>query len=113
MSRPRKDASAKRSRPVTFWLTPDEFAQLEATAMRAGLRVNELARRLTGRGRRRVVIEMTGRVDPAFLAQVHALGVNLNQIVKTAHLRGTVSPKIEEVCDEIRRVVLSAVEAHE
>jgi len=110
MSRPRKAHDERRTHSVTFWLTPDEFAQLQGAAERAGVRANELARRLTQRGRLRLVIQATRRTDPAFLAQVRALGVNLNQLVKAAHLRGQVSPKIEEVCDEIRRVVLAAVE---
>lgn len=109
MSRPRKTSDAQHSRQVIFRLTETEYAQLEAVAGRAGLRVNELARRLTQRGRHRLVIQTTNRHDPAFIAQVQRLGANLNQIVKRAHLREYVSPKVEEICDEIRRIVLTAV----
>lgn len=110
MPRPRKTSDTQHSRLVIFRLTEPEYAQLEALAKRAGLRVNELARRLTRRGQRRVVIQLTRRHDPAFISQVQRLGANLNQIVRRAHLRESVSPKVEEVCDEIRRLVLAAVQ---
>src|SRR5262245_46710426 len=106
MPRPRKQSDTQHSRQVIFRLTDAEYADLEAKALRAGLRgVNELARRMTRRGRNRLVIEVSRRHDPAFISQVQRLGANLNQLVKRAHMRGYVSPKIEELCDEIRRLV--------
>jgi hypothetical protein len=115
MPRPPKPTAVQHTRQVIFRLTEAEYAQLETLAGRAGLRVNELARRLTQRGRHRLVIQTTRRHDPAFIAQVKRLGANLNQIVKRAHLREFVSPKVEEVCDEIQRIILAAAndEAHE
>lgn len=110
MPRPRKTSDALATHQVIFRLTGDEYAQLEAVAARAGLRVNELARRLTRRGRHRLIIHTSRRHDPAFIAQIRALGNNLNQIAMRANLTGRVSPKVESVCDEIRRMVLSAVE---
>lgn len=110
MSRPRKAEAAKRTHPVTFWLNDEEFTQLEAAAQRSGLRVNELARRLTRRGPHRLVIQTTRRHDPAYIAQIRALGNNLNQIAMRANLTGRVSSKLENLCDEIRRLVLAAVD---
>lgn len=112
MSRPRKAAATRRTHPITFWLTPDEFARLEATALQAGLRVNELARRVTCHGRQRVVIQTTRRHDPAFIAQLRRLGNLLNQLTMRSHLTGRVSPKVEVLCDEIRELVLRAAEDH-
>ena len=109
MPRPRKTSDSLATRQVIFRLTEAEYAQLEALAGRAGLRVNELARRLTRRGQRRVVIQLTRRHDPAFIVQVQRLGANLNQIVKNAHIFGRVSPRVNQVCDEIQRLVLAAV----
>lgn len=110
MSRPRKTSDALATHQVIFRLTGDEYAQLEAVAARAGLRVNELARRLARRGRHRLVIQTSRRHDPAFIAQIRALGNNLNQIALRANLTGRVSPKVESLCDEIRRVVLSVLD---
>ena len=110
MSRPRKTNDTQHSHQVIFRLTGPEYARLEAVAGRAGLRVNELARLLTRRGQHRVVIETTRCHDPAFIAQIRALGNNLNQITMRSHLTGRVSPKVEMLCDEIRQMMLSAVE---
>lgn len=109
MPRPPKTTDTQHSRQVIFRLTEGEYAQLEAVAGRAGLRVNELARRLTRRGKHRLVIETTQRHDPAFIAQIRALGVNLNQLTMRSHMTGSVSPKVESLCEEIRRIVLAAV----
>lgn len=109
MPRPRKPRHTAQTRQITFRLTEAEYARLEVVAGRAGLRVNELVRRLARRGRQRVVIHTTRRHDPAFIAQVRAIGINLNQLVKTAHLRAHVPAKVDQVCDEIRRLVLAAV----
>jgi hypothetical protein len=77
------------------------------------VRVNELARRLTRRGRHRLVIHTSRRHDPAFIAQIRALGNNLNQIALRSNLTGRVSPKVESLCDEIRRVMLDAAQAED
>jgi hypothetical protein len=110
MSRPRIAEANKRIHPVTFWLNDDEYAHLQAAAQRSGLRVNELARRLTRRGQHRLVIQTTRRHDPAYIAQIRALGNNLNQIAMRANLTGRVSSKLENLCEEIRRIVLAAVD---
>jgi hypothetical protein len=109
MPRPRKNRTALASRLVVFRLTEAEYGQLEAIAARAGLRVNELARRITRRGRNRVTVQVTRRHDPAFIAQLRAIGNNLNQLTFRSHLTGEISPKVESLCDEIRQMVLEAV----
>lgn len=110
MPRPKKTPATLATRQIIFRLTENEYAELTAVAERAGLRVNELARRLARRGGHRVVVHTSRRHDPAFIAQVRAIGLNLNQLAHNAHIFGRVSPKIAEVCDEIRRVVLTAAE---
>lgn len=110
MSRPRKTSDTLATRQIIFRLSEPEYAQLEAVAARAGLRVNELARRLTRRGQHRLVVQTTRRHDPAFLAGLKAIGNNINQITTRFHLTGRVSSKMESLCDEIRRMMLSAVD---
>ncbi|MEO5958783.1 MAG: plasmid mobilization relaxosome protein MobC [Opitutaceae bacterium] len=110
MPRPKKTTATLASRQIIFRLTENEYAELAAVAGRAGLRVNELARRLARRGGQRVVIRTSRRHDPAFIAQIRGMGQNLNQLVHNAHIFGRVSPKVAEVCEEIRRIVLTAAE---
>lgn len=108
MSRPRKTSDTLKSRQVSFRLTEAEYAQLQILSIRSGLRLNDLARHLIRRGERRLVIRPSRRLDPAFIAQVRAIGHNLNQLCHNAHIFGRVSPKVAEVCEQIRRVVLEA-----
>lgn len=111
MSRPRKIKAEKRSHPITFWLTTDEFSVLHDAAERAGLRVNDLARRFACRGSRRIKIKVSKKVDPLYIAQLRALGVNLNQLTRRSHITGEVSPYLETLCEEIRQVVFEAAES--
>ena len=113
MPRPAKSPASIASKYVSFRLTEAEYAVLEATACRAGLGVNELVRRLARRSGGRVIIHTTKRYDPAFIAQVRAIGTNLNQLTHNAHIYGRISPKIGEICDEIRRIVFAAAEESE
>lgn len=113
MSRPRKSSDTQKSRQISFRLTETEYAQLEAVAERAGLRITELARRVTLKRHHRIVIHTTRRLDPAFIAHLRAVGLNLNQLVHNAHIFGRVSPKVSQLCDEIRRIVLAAAETEE
>lgn len=88
--------------------------QLEAVAARAGLRVNELARRLTRRGKHRLVIETTQRHDPAFIAQIRALGVNLNQLTMRSQRRGFVCPRVCKLAPTMRNCLnLGRIEGRE
>jgi len=113
MPRPRKTNDAQQCRHVIFRLTQTEYDQLEALATRAGMRVNALAKRLTRQANRRIVIQLTRRHDPAFIAQLKAIGNNLNQLTFRSHLTGEISPNVEKLCDEIRRMVMSAIQEDE
>jgi len=110
MSRPKKHAQNRRTRHVIFRLTPAEHERLCRLAERAGLPPNELARRLTRGGQRRVVIKTYRRCDPAFLKRIDQIGHNLNQIVKNAHIFGRISPRVELLCREIDGIINHALE---
>jgi AraC-like DNA-binding protein len=110
MARPRKSDPQRRTRQIIFRLTEAEHARLATVATQAGLSANELARRLTGSRAERVTLRVAHQHDPAFIAQLRAVGNNLNQLTMRSHLTGRVSPKIEVLCDEIREIVLAAVE---
>jgi hypothetical protein len=56
------------------------------------------------------VVKTYRRSDPAFLARLDRIGHNLNQVVKNAHIFGRVSPRIEQLCREIDRIVMQAIE---
>ena len=110
MSRPRKNAAARRTRQIIFRLTAAEYDQLSALADRAGLTPNELARWLARRARRRLVVRTLRRCDPAFLKRLDRIGQNLNQLVKNAHIFGRISPRVEMLCLAIDEIVSKALE---
>lgn len=63
MARPTKNADRRLSRHVIFRLSEEEYASLHDKAVLAGLSTNELARRLTNRGKQKLVVETTKRIE--------------------------------------------------
>ena len=110
MSRPRKNAQARRSHHIAFRLTDPEYAPLCATAERAGLSPNELGRRIVLKRHKRIVIHTYRHCDPAIVTRLNQIGINLNQLVKNAHIFGRVSPRVEELCAQIDQIVAQAIE---
>jgi hypothetical protein len=110
MSRPEKNAEERRSRIISFRVTELEFDELAAIAARAGLPPNELARRLTLRRSKRVVIHTHRRCDPALLKRIDQIGNNLNQVVKSAHIFGRLPPGLEQLCEAIDALVTQAID---
>lgn len=105
MARPKKNAERRLSRHVVFRLTEDEYESLHDKAVLAGLSTNELARRLTNRGKQRLVVKTSKRVDPAFLKRIDRIGQNLNQLVKNAHIYGRISPQVAALATTIDEII--------
>lgn len=110
MARPTKNADRRLSRHVIFRLTDAEYASLHDKAVLAGLSTNELARRLTTRGKRKLVVETTKRIDPAFLKRIDRIGQNLNQLVKNAHIYGRISPQVDALAATIDEIIHEALD---
>lgn len=110
MSRPEKNADARRSHHVIFRLTAQEYDRLSAIAARAGLAPNELARRLIRKRQGRLIIQTIRHCDPALLKRIEQIGHNLNQIVKNAHIFGRVSERIDPLCATIAQLIMQALE---
>jgi hypothetical protein len=109
MARPTKNADRRLSRHIIFRLTDEEYESLHDKAVLAGLSTNELARRLTNRGKRKLVVETTKRIDPAFLKRIDRIGQNLNQLVKNAHTFGRISPQIDALATAIDEIIHEAL----
>lgn len=110
MPRPKKTTAERRCRQVIFRLTDAEFQRLSDKADRAGIAPNDLARQLTTKAGKSLVIKTSQRCDPAYLKRIDQIGHNLNQIVKNAHIFGTVSPRLETLCQHIRQIIDEALE---
>jgi hypothetical protein len=59
---------------------------------------------------RRLVIARTTRADPALIAELNRIGVNLNQMARTANGTGRVPPELIRLCEKIEQLVMRAVE---
>jgi mobilization protein NikA len=110
MSRPPKETETKRRLQVIFRLTAAEHDRLSDQARQAGLSPNDLARHRALNGR--LVIQTYRHCDPAFLKRLDRIGHNLNQLVKSAHIFGRISPLIEPLCRTIDRLIAEALEEH-
>jgi hypothetical protein len=110
MARPTKKSDRRLSRQVIFRLTEAEYASLCDKATLAGLPPNELARRLTSKGKRKLVVKTARHLDPAFLKRIDRIGHNLNQLVKNAHIFGRVSPQIDHLCTSIDELITEAID---
>ena len=110
MPRPKKDTAERRCRQVIFRLTEAEYQRLSDKADLAGVAPNDLARNLTNKGGKSLVVKSVQRCDPAYLKRIEQIGHNLNQLVKNAHIFGRVSPRVETLCADIRQIILEAME---
>ncbi len=110
MARPKKTTAERRSRQVIFRLTEAEYQRLSDKADLAGIPPNDLAREFAIKGSKRLVVKTVRRFDPAFLKRIDQIGHNLNQVVKNAHIFGRLSPRIENLCSDIRQIVREAME---
>ena len=110
MPRPRKTTDTRLSHQVPFRLTVDEYAAFAEQARRAGVKPGELARRLAKRPQGRIIIKTSSHLDPALLKRLDRIAQNLNQLVKNAHIFKRVSPQVEQLCDQIRGIILSAAD---
>lgn len=113
MPRPRKTEARRLSRQIIFRIKAEDYAQLEAQAEKAGMSVNQLARKLTCNRKGQLVIKTEGRLDPAFIAQIRAIGYNLNQITRKFHMTGRMSSRMCDVLSQIEDIVFEVIDAED
>ena len=105
MARPRIAPSSRKAHRIVFRLSQAELLPLAQKAAAMDLSVNEAARKLVLSRVERVVVDVGHTHDPALVKQLHHIGHNLNQLVKNAHIFGRVSPRVEQLCDRIDRLM--------
>lgn len=86
MARPAKAASSQRGQYIRARMTPAELTAFDERANAAGLNRSEYLRQAALAGR--VVIKKTTAADPALIAELNKIGVNLNQLTRTANANG-------------------------
>lgn len=90
MARPRKKQDDHRRNFIGFRVTDDELAMINQRASAAGVLQSEFMRQVATSGRVRYSRRVT--TDPVVIAELNRIGVNLNQLTKTANSVGKVPP---------------------
>jgi hypothetical protein len=109
MARPQKQSDERRRyRLPSSRATADELAEVRERIRQAGITSSDYIRQaaLTAQ----VKSAQTGKADPLILAELNRIGVNLNQMTKTANATGRVPPELSRLCDKILEIVMRAVE---
>lgn len=93
-----------------FRISEAEFLRLAQKAAASDMGVNEFARLLTLSREAQIEIQTCEKADPALISQLGRIGNNLNQLVHNAHIFGRVSPKVEELCEQIEQIIDGAAD---
>ncbi len=103
MSRPKKTADKRLTKPVKFCLTGSDYAKSLQSAKTAGLTLTDYSRQLHLSGK--VVISQTRKLDYPVYDQLRRLGILLNQLTKTSNFSGKISPEIVQLSERIDRLI--------
>jgi hypothetical protein len=90
-------------------VTAAELAQIAERIRQAGIDQSEYLRWAALSAR--VEFSRTATADPMLIAELNRIGVNLNQMTRTANGAGRVPPELSRLCEKIEKLVLRAVEA--
>ena len=108
MARPQKKSDDHRQHHLRARLTADELAVFEERVRAAGVCRSDYIRQaaLTGR----LAVAAPAKSNPALIAELNKIGVNLNQMTRTANANGRVPPELTRLCERIEALVMRAVE---
>ena len=110
MARPKKAPGEKRSEQTNSRWTAAELEYLREQASRAGLSLSEYVRRRALS--LPVAPSPSSSSDPALVSELNRIGVNVNQLARTAH-RGRALPEFwQEVGTELRAALAHVVRPH-
>lgn len=107
MARPRKKDEDHRRQFLRVRVTSGELATIDERARLAGMSRSDYLRHTALAGRLRIARQAIA--DPAVIAALHRIGVNLNQITKTANILGKAPPALDQLCRKIEAIVMKAI----
>ena len=107
MARPAKKDTDRLTTVFSTRLTAGEAAAADARRAAAGLTRGEYTRAAVLNGR--VSVRRTAKADPAIVAQLLRIGVNLNQIARTANATGGVPDNLDRLCRTVEAAVMKAI----
>lgn len=108
MAQSRKDAADGRVKRIDIRVTPEELARIDERAGKAGLSRSDFIRNAAMTGR--VAVKQARHPNFQLIHELNKIGVNLNQVVHAAHIRGKLPQSLPVLCEEIERLVMQAAE---
>jgi lambda repressor-like predicted transcriptional regulator len=108
MARPQKQTETHRPHRLSVRVSADELAAFTERVKLAGVNPSEYLRQAALR-RRVSVPSAARRADPLVIAELNRIGVNLNQLTKTANSTGKVPPALDQLCRKIEEIVMRAI----
>ena len=112
MARPTKQTEERREHVVAFRVTPEEHARLSGKAREADLPLSTFARVAALRAK---VVAARGAQAPCpplpvgVLAELHRIGVNLNQLTRVANTAGRCPKAVEPLLGRIAEILDAAM----
>lgn len=107
MGRPLKRTADCREDRIEVRLTKEERARIDEQAKQAGMSRSDYVRNMVLNGQ--VTVKHT-TVDFHLIHELNKIGVNLNQLVHAAHIRGKLPQSLPAICAEIENLVAQAAE---
>jgi hypothetical protein len=108
MARPQKQSTQHRQHRLSVRVTADELAVFLDRVRQAGVDRSDYLRQAALVAR--VTAPSTARADPALIAELNRIGVNLNQMTRTANGTGRVPPELIRLCEKIDELVMKAIQ---
>lgn len=102
MARPRKQPASRRTAWISYRVTPEEKAAIQAQAAQAGFSIGDFSRQAAKKTR--IVIQQS-TADFESIDQLRRVGVNLNQIARAANAGGALPPYLERLCARIETLL--------
>jgi Bacterial mobilisation protein (MobC) len=107
MARPQKQSAQHRQHRLSVRVTADELAVFLERVRQAGIDRSDYLRQAALVTR--VTAPSTAKADPALIAELNRIGVNLNQMTRTANGTGRVPPELIRLCEKIDQLVMKAI----
>lgn len=108
MAQSRTDVADNRMRRIDIRVTPEEQARIDERAGKAGLSRSEFIRNAAMTDK--VTVKQAKHPNFQLIHELNKIGVNLNQVVHAAHIRGKLPKSLPALCEEIERLVVKAAE---
>lgn len=98
---------------LTFWIpkirtTENKLNSYKSKAKEAGLSLSEFVRQALDSS---IIVERKNALEPIAVAQLSAIGNNLNQLVRNEHIHGEAdTEKMRDLLETIDRLILGLVD---